>query len=76
MFNMILESCNICISNYVSNTDGKSYKKVVESLINGERNTDKLVTLIHGRTLNKYVRETVRDSLEGNIGEEEFDLLW
>ena len=24
---MILQSCNIRISNYVSNTDGKSYKK-------------------------------------------------
>lgn len=72
---MILQSCNIRISNYVSNTDGKSYKKVVESLINGERNADKLVALIHGRTLNKYGRETVRDSLEGNVGQADIDLL-
>jgi len=72
---MILQSCNIRISNYVSNTDSKSYKKVVESLINGERNADKLVALIHGRTLNKYGRETVRDSLEGNVRQADIDLL-
>lgn len=72
---MILQSCNIRISNYVSNTESKSYKKVVESLINGERNADKLVGFIHGRTLNKHGQQAVRDSLEGNVAQADVDLL-
>ncbi|HUM44573.1 MAG TPA: hypothetical protein PKI14_16635 [Fervidobacterium sp.] len=72
---MILQSCNIRIGNYVSNTKSKSYKKVAESLINGERNADKLIGFIHGRTLNKHGRETVRDSLEGNVAQADIDLL-
>lgn len=72
---MILQSCNIRISNYVSNIDGKSYRKVVGALIEGERSADKLVKLMHGRTLNKHGRDTVRDCLEGNVGQADIDLL-
>ncbi|WP_418892990.1 IS110 family transposase [Limibacterium fermenti] len=72
---MILQSCNIRISNYVSNIDGKSYQKVVGALLEGERSADKLVKLIHGRTLNKHGRDTVRDSLEGYVQQADIDLL-
>lgn len=72
---MILQSCNIRISNHVSNINGKSYKKVVHAIIEGERSADELVKLIHGRTVNKHGRESVRDSLEGNIGQADVDLL-
>jgi transposase len=72
---MILQSCNIRISNYVSNIDGKSYLKVVNALIEGQRSADELVKLIHGRTVNKHGRETIRDSLEGNIQQAEIDIL-
>lgn len=72
---MILQSCNIRVSNYVSNVDSKSYRKVVVGLIAGERSPDKLVKLVHGRTLNKHGRDTVRDSLEGNIQQADVDLL-
>lgn len=72
---MILQSCNIRISNHVSNINSKSYRKVVDALIKGERSPDELVKLVHGRTLNKQGRETVRDSLEGNVQQADIDLL-
>jgi len=59
----------------VSNINGKSYKKVVHTIIEGERSVDELVKLIHGRTVNKHGRDSVRDSLEGNIGQVDVDLL-
>ena len=72
---MILQSCNIRISNHVSNINSKSYRKVVDALVKGERSPDELVKLVHGRTLNKQGRETVRDSLEGNVQQADIDLL-
>lgn len=59
----------------MSNINGKSYKKVVHTIIEGERSVDELVKLIHGRTVNKHGRDSVRDSLEGNIGQVDVDLL-
>jgi len=59
----------------VSNINGKSYKKVVHTIIEGERSVDELVKLIHGRTVNKHGRDSVRDSLEGKIGQVDVDLL-
>ena len=72
---MILQSCNIRISNYVSNINGKSYQKVVQAIMEGERSPEELVKLIHGRTVNKHGREVVRDSLEGNIGHADVGML-
>lgn len=72
---MILQSCNIRFSNYVSNTNNKSYIKVVEALIRGETDPGALVKLIHGRTLNAHGKQTIRDSLEGNVKKADTDLL-
>lgn len=72
---MILQSCNIRISNYVSRINSKSYKKVIDAIIEGERSPNELVKLIHGRTVNRHGREIVRDSLEGNIEHADIDLL-
>lgn len=72
---MILQSCNIRISNHVSSVSGKSYRKVVDALVKGERSPDELVKLVHGRSLNKHGRQTVRDALEGNLQQADVDLL-
>ena len=42
---MILQRCNIRISNHVSNINSKSYRKVVDALVKGERSPDELVKL-------------------------------
>lgn len=47
----------------------------MHTIIEGERSVDELVKLIHGRTVNKHCRDSVRDSLEGNIGQVDVDLL-
>ena len=72
---MILQRCNIRLSNCVSRTKNKSYRKVVEALIAGESSADVLVNLIHGRTVNRHGRSAVHDALEGFIRQSDRDLL-
>lgn len=72
---MILQRCNIHISNYISRGKNKSYRKVVDDLIKGERSADELVRLIHGRTINRRTRAILRDLLEGDIEQGDIDML-
>lgn len=72
---MILQRCNIRISNYISRVKTKSYRKVVDALIEGERSADELVKLIHGRTINHHGRSTLLDSLEGDVQPSDIDML-
>ncbi len=54
-----LQRCGFRLSNYVSSTKSKSYQSVIKKIIEGETRPDKLVGLIHGRTINKQGRENV-----------------
>ena len=72
---MILQHCNIRISNYVSCISCKGYQKVVNAIISGESNPKVLVTLIHKRTLNKHGRQVVEDSLNGFVSDTDRDIL-
>jgi transposase len=72
---MILQRCNIRLSNQVSRTKNKSYRKVVDALIKGETSADALVKLIHGRTVNRHGKSLVHDSLEGCVAQSDRDLL-
>lgn len=72
---MILQRCNIRISNYVSCISCKGYQKVVDAIIDGESNPKMLVTLIHKRTLNKHGVQDIEDSLNGFITETDRDML-
>ena len=60
-----LQRCGMRLSNYVSGIRRKSYKKVLSSIISGERNPERLVSLIHGRTVNKYGKETLQAAVTG-----------
>ncbi|WP_291528267.1 hypothetical protein [Bacteroides sp. UBA939] len=62
-----LQRCNIRISNYVSSTDGKSYKGVVQCLSEGITDPLELIKKIHGRTINRVGREIITASLTGII---------
>ncbi|RRD61969.1 hypothetical protein [Tannerella forsythia] len=73
--NMILQRCNIRLSNYVSRTKNKSYRKVVDALVAGETSADVLVKLLHGRTANWHEKSVLHDALEGFISENDRDLL-
>ena len=71
-----LQRCNIRFSNYVSN-QGKnaSTRKIVNKIICGERDPDKLCQLVHGRTKNKHGKQVISDSLNGIIGQADVQML-
>ena len=71
----IMQRCNIRLSNYVSNTDTKSYKDVVDDLCNGITDPEELIRKVHGRIVNKHGRETILASLKGVVSEAEKDTM-
>ena len=70
-----LQRCNIRISNYVSTTDGKGYKSVVEKIASGETDPETLTKLIHGRTINRVGRDVITASLTGVITQVDIDII-
>lgn len=62
-----LELCSIRVANYVSNISSKSILKVVKQIIQGETNPEVLIECIHGRITKKHTKETIKESLTGNI---------
>ncbi len=64
-----LEMCSIRISSYLSNISGKTFINIVKLVVEGETNPDKLLKKVHGRTINKHEKATIRDSLQGFITE-------
>ena len=64
----ILEMCNIRITSLVSNITGKSIRRVIEAMIQGETDAEKLEKLVHGRIRNKH-KEKVREALTGYMPE-------
>ena len=71
----VMQRCNIRLSNYVSNTDTKSYKDVVDALCKGVTDAEQLIKKIHGRIVNKHGRETILASLTGVVSEAEKDAM-
>ena len=70
-----LQRCNIRISNYVSTTDGKSYKEVVRLISEGIRDPVKLIKVIHTRTVNRVGRNVIQASLTGVISDTDIDVI-
>ena len=70
-----IQRCNIRISNYVSTTDGKSYQKVVEKISEGVTDPKVLVSLIHGRTINRVGTDVITASLTGVITQTDIDVI-
>lgn len=70
-----LQRCNIRISNYVSTTDGKSYKEVVRLITEGETSPEKLAAVIHGRTVNRVGKDTVIAALTGVVTQTDIDIM-
>jgi len=71
-----LQRCNIRFSNYVSNQGNNvSVRKIIKSIIAGERDPVKLCYLVHGRTLNRHGKDVITDSLDGIIGCADIEML-
>ena len=71
----VMHRCNIRLSNYVSNTDTKSYKDVVADLCDGVTDPEALITRIHSRIINKHGRETILAALTGVVSQAETDAM-
>jgi transposase len=72
---MVLQRCNIRLSNYVSDIGGQSMRKVIKAFSQGETGTDKLVSLVHSRIINKHGKTTIQAALTGIIKPADQDML-
>jgi transposase len=72
---LILQRCNIRLSNYVSDAGCKSMRKVIQALISGETQADKMLLLVHKRIRNRHSDETIKASLMGVISVADRDML-
>ena len=70
-----LQRCNLRISNYVSTTDGKSYREVVRLLSEGVRDPNELFKVIHGRTVNRVGKDIILASLTGVFSDTDIDII-
>ncbi|MGP1462222.1 IS110 family transposase [Tannerella sp.] len=70
-----VQRCNIRLSNYVSNTDGKSYKSFIDRICEGVTDPKALVEEVHGRIINRHGRETIIAALTGCITECDIDIM-
>jgi len=60
-----LEDCNVKLSSVVSDVQGVSATKMVNAIIDGETDTEKLVAFAHGRLSTD--KETIKKALEGKV---------
>ena len=70
-----LQRMNIRISNYVSSTDTKGYRSVVEKLSQGVTDPEELLRGIHRRTVNRHGRDTVKAALTGMVTDVDTDMV-
>ena len=71
-----LQRCNIRFSNYVSNQgQNVSMRKIIEKIIAGERDNEKLCGLVHGRTRNRHGEDVIANSLSGIIQQVDVEML-
>ena len=71
----VMQRCNIRLSNYVSNTDTKSYKDVVRKLCEGVTDPEELIKEIYSRIINRHGRETILAALTGVVSDAEKDTM-
>lgn len=60
-----LQRCGFRLSNCVSQIQSKSHQSVLKSIINGIRDPEELVKLVHGRTVNKHGCDTIKAAVTG-----------
>lgn len=70
-----LQRCNIRLSNYVSNVGSKSYREVAGLIAGGGTDPGELVKRIHGRTIRKWGRDTLKAALTGVVTEVDCEIV-
>ena len=64
-----MQRCGFRLSNYLSQTGGKSYQSVVRAIASGTTAPEELVSMVHGRTVNKHGLETILGAVTGNFSQ-------
>lgn len=63
----ILEDCNVKLSSVVSDVQGASAIKIINAIVYGETNIEKLMVHVHGKI--QANREDIKKALEGKVTE-------
>ena len=64
-----MQRCGFRLSNYVNTIKSRSYQKVLGAIIGGNACPDELVKMVHGRTINKHGRHTIKAAVTGTFSE-------
>ena len=64
-----LQRCGFRLSNYVKTVRNKSYRKILDAIINGERDPGKLASMIHGKTLNLIGKDVAEAAVSALFSE-------
>ncbi len=64
-----MQRCGFRLSNYVNTIKSKSCQKVLVAIIGGTAHPDELVKMVHGRTINKHGRDTIKAAVTGTFSE-------
>lgn len=70
-----MQRCGFRLSNYVSTTRSKSYQSVLRAVTGGETDPEKLVRLVHGRTVNKHGRDTIKAAVTACFSKTDLTVL-
>ena len=70
-----MQRCGFRLSNYVNTIKSKSYQKVLVAIIGGTAHPDELVKMVHGRTINKHGRDTIKAAVTGTFSETDITIF-
>lgn len=64
-----MQRCGFRLSNYVATIKSVSYQKVLGAIIGGTTDPEELVKMVHGRTVNKHGRNTIRSAVTASFSQ-------
>lgn len=62
-----MQRCGFRLSNYVATIKTRSYQKVLGAIIGGTTDPEELTKMVHGRTVNKHGRNTIRSAVTASF---------
>lgn len=62
-----MQRCGFRLSNYVATIKTRSYQKVLGAIIGGTTDPEELTRMVHGRTVNKHGRDTIRSAVTASF---------
>ena len=70
-----MQRCGFRLSNYLNTIKSRSYQKVLGAIIGGTARPDELVKMVHGRTINKHGRDTIKAAVTGTFSETDITIF-